>query len=47
MSTLTLKNIRDLVRSGLNEPSTTAITDTELNSIINDGYINVAVKGQA
>ena len=45
MSTLTLKNIRDLVRSGLNEPSTTAITDTELNSIINDGYINVAVKG--
>ncbi len=45
MSILNLGTIRTLVRSNLNETTTTPITDTELNSIANDGYINVAVKG--
>jgi hypothetical protein len=45
MGTLTLKIIRDLIRSNLNESGTTGITDTELNSIINDGYKDTAAKG--
>lgn len=45
MATLTLATIRNLIRSDLNEATTTAITDTELNSIINDGYKDVSVKG--
>ncbi len=44
MSTLTLATIRTLLRSDLNESSTTILTDTELNSIINDGYKDTAVK---
>jgi hypothetical protein len=45
MSILFLSTIRTLVRSSLNETSSTPITDTELNAIANDGYVNVAVKG--
>jgi hypothetical protein len=45
MATLTLSIIRSLVRSGLNEANNAAITDTELNAIANDGYVNTAVKG--
>jgi hypothetical protein len=44
VSTLTLTTIRSLVRSYLNTSSTTMITDAELNSIINDGYRDVASK---
>ena len=44
MSILNLGTIRTLVRSNLNETSFTPITDAELNAIVNDGYINVAVK---
>jgi len=45
MATLTLSNIRSLVRSELNESGTTAITNTELNTLVNDGYKDVCVKG--
>lgn len=45
MSTLTLSTIRSLVRSNLNEASTTMITDAELNAIINDGYVDTSFKG--
>ena len=45
MATLTLSTIRSLIRSELNESTTTALTDTELNSIINDGYKDVSAKG--
>jgi hypothetical protein len=45
MGTLTLVTIRNLVRSDLNETTTTILSDTELNSIINDGYKDVAIKG--
>ena len=44
MATLTLSTIRNLVRSDLNERSTTSLTNTELNAIINDGYKDVAAK---
>jgi hypothetical protein len=45
MNTLTLATIRNLIRSDLNEATTTMLSDTELNSIINDGYKDTAVKG--
>lgn len=45
MGTLSLATIRNLVRSGLNETTTTILSDTELNSIANDGYKDTAVKG--
>lgn len=45
MSTLTLDTMRELVRSELNETTTTVLSDTELDAIINDGYKDVAVKG--
>lgn len=45
MGTLSLLTIRNLVRSELNESSTTVLSDTELNSIVNDGYKDTAVKG--
>lgn len=45
MGTLTLAVIRNLVRSDLNETTTTMLTDTELNSIVNDGYKDVCAKG--
>lgn len=44
MATLNLSTIRSLVRSALNESSTTTLTDTELTSIINDGYKEVCSK---
>jgi hypothetical protein len=45
MSTLTLSTIRSLIRSEINEATTTSLTDAELNSIINDAYKDTAVKG--
>ena len=45
MATLTLSGIRNLVRSDLNETSTTMLSDAELNTMINDGYKDVANKG--
>lgn len=45
MATLTLSTIRSLVRDEINKTSTIVVTDTELNTIINDGYKDVAVKG--
>lgn len=45
MGTLTLATIRNLVRTDLNESTTTMLSAAELNSIINDGYKDVAVKG--
>jgi hypothetical protein len=45
MGTLTLTIIRTLIRSNLNESAETRITNTELNSIINDGYKDVSAKG--
>jgi hypothetical protein len=45
VGTLTLKTIRDLIRSDLDESGLTGITDAELNSIINDGYKDTAAKG--
>jgi hypothetical protein len=47
MATLTLSTIRSLIRDELNEPATTTLTNTELNSIINDGYKDVCTKGVA
>jgi hypothetical protein len=44
MSTLTLVTIRTLVKSELNEATATVLSDEEINSIINDGYKDVAVK---
>jgi hypothetical protein len=45
MSTLTLTLINSLVRSDLNESSTTILSDAEITSITNDGYKDTAVKG--
>ena len=45
MGTLTLSTIRSLIRSDLNESSTTLLSNTELNSLVNDGYKDTAVKG--
>ena len=45
MATMTLGTIRNLTRSDLNETTTTMLSDTELNSIANDGYKDTAVKG--
>jgi hypothetical protein len=45
MATLTLSLIRSMVRDELNEQNTNVLTNTELNSIANDGYKDVAVKG--
>jgi hypothetical protein len=45
MGTMTLSTIRNLVRGDLNELGTTMLTDTELNSIANDGYKDTSVKG--
>jgi len=45
MGTLSLVTIRNLIRSDLNESSTSLLSDTELNSLVNDGYKDVAVKG--
>lgn len=45
MGTLTLATIRQLIRSGLNETTTTMLSDAELNSVINDAYKDTAVKG--
>jgi hypothetical protein len=42
MGTLTLASIRNMVRYELNESS--ALSDLELNSIINDGYKDITVK---
>jgi hypothetical protein len=47
MATLTLAGIRNLIRSNLNVTATVLLTDTELNTIINDGYKDVCVKGFA
>ena len=46
MATLTLLGIQNLVRSALNEPSTSSgiVTSTELTAAINDGYKDVAAK---
>lgn len=44
MATLTLTLMRSMVRDLLNESSTTSITDTEINTAVNDGYKDVAVK---
>jgi len=44
MGTLTLTTMRSLIRSDLNESSTTILSNTELNSLINDGYKDTAVK---
>jgi hypothetical protein len=44
MSLFTLLDIRTLVRTEINE-SSNFISDIDLNSIINDGYRDVAVKG--
>ncbi len=45
MGTLTLLTIRNLIRSELNETTTTILGDSELNSLINDGYKDTTVKG--
>ncbi len=45
MATLTLTLIRSMIRDELNEQNTNVLTNTELNSIINDGYKDVSVKG--
>lgn len=45
MGTLTLAGIRNLIRSDLNESSTTTLLDTELNSLINDGQKDTTTKG--
>ncbi|MFA5340234.1 MAG: hypothetical protein WC332_00510 [Clostridia bacterium] len=45
MSTLSLSGIRTLIRSEINEATTTSLTDAELNSIINDAYKDTSVKG--
>jgi len=45
MSTLTLSLMRTLIRGTLNESSTSILSDAELNSLVNDGYKDVAVKG--
>jgi hypothetical protein len=42
---LTLATMRNLIRSSLNESTTTSFTDAELNTILNSGYVDVAVKG--
>lgn len=44
MATLTLTLMRTLIRGTLNESSTSILSDTELNSLINDGYKDVCVK---
>lgn len=44
MATLTLGTIKSLIRDVLNESSTTMLIDTELTSVINDGYKDVATK---
>ncbi len=44
MATLNLGIIRSLVRGALNETTTTTLTNTELNAIINDGYKEVCAK---
>jgi hypothetical protein len=44
MGTLTLSLMRSLIRSHLNESSTVTLSDTELNTLINDGYKDVAIK---
>src|SRR4030042_1648486 len=45
MGTLTLATMRNLIRSDLNETSTTMLSNTELNSLLNDGYKDTAAKG--
>ena len=45
MGTLNLLTIRNLVRSDLNESTTTMLADSELNSAANDGYKDVCAKG--
>lgn len=45
MGTLNLLTMRNLIRSGLNESTTTMLLDTELNSGINDGYKHTAAMG--
>jgi hypothetical protein len=45
MGTLTLLAIRNNIRSELNETTTTILSDTELNALVNDGYKDVAAKG--
>ena len=45
MGTLTLLTMRNLLRSDLNESSTTMLIDAELDKFINDGYKDVAIKG--
>jgi hypothetical protein len=45
MATLTLLTIRSLVRSDLNESTTTMLSDAEITAIANDGYRDTAVKG--
>lgn len=44
MATMTLTKYRSVIRSLLNESSTTSLSDTELNTIINDGYKDVCAK---
>ena len=45
MATLALSTIRALLRNDLNDSGTVTLTDAELNTIINDGYKDVCVKG--
>ena len=45
MATLTLSTIRSLLRNDLNDSGTVTLTDAELNTLINDGYKDVCVKG--
>lgn len=45
MATLTLSTIRSLTRSALNDTGTARLTLAELNTLANDGYKDVSVKG--
>lgn len=45
MATLSLVTMRNLIRSNLNELTTSVLSDAELNSIINDAYKDVSSRG--
>lgn len=45
MGTLNLLTMRNLIRSDLNETTTTMLLDSELNRAVNDGYKNTAAMG--
>lgn len=44
MATMTLTKYRSVIRSILNETSTTSLSDAELNILVNDGYKDVCAK---